>query len=546
MTQEKHNNVLMQQLISHFNLQFDPFSNSSLFFFEGAQRQHNLETLRHLATFGDMVLLLTGDKGAGKTCLLRKLESTEDESLNVIYLDCEQLLHQRHGQPYISLKACLDALDLGNKASEPLEILNSLLIECHRVFSVNGVRTLFSFDNADKLPKKELQLYFDFCKKLPNESAFVMLFAGSSSLIQASKSGAGSEQDSWCHQIQLKPFLQSEVLPYLTQALESAGSTKKLDLTDVQTQQLLELGKGLPGRINKLFPSVVLEPGLLKIKPKSDKRGAPVSILFGLAGLLVLSFLFVSYQHGLFDKLMPVFSFEETVLANQSSAYSDIEEKNKQQQARLAMLDEALKSKGLEVVSSQVPNNSEVLENDAANPIERLASDSGKLEDINEEVIPPIKAQQEILSSEMEDLELPSENLIDEKVDLPEKNEHETQKAGKSSLEEQKHLKALYDLGFREKQWLLKQPESSYLAQILGSYQEETAQNFIKKIGKQKFDVYYLKTEHKGKPWFVVFYGLFPAKTHAQDAVKNAPKIIRSQSPWIRRASEVLASYPKN
>ena len=57
MAQDKSNNALMQQLKKHFDLQIDPFSEGSQFFFEGAQRQHNLETLRHLASFGDMVLL---------------------------------------------------------------------------------------------------------------------------------------------------------------------------------------------------------------------------------------------------------------------------------------------------------------------------------------------------------------------------------------------------------------------------------------------------------------------------------------------------------
>ena len=98
---------------------------------------------------------------------------------------------------------------------------------------------------------------------------------------------------------------------------------------------------------------------------------------------------------------------------------------------------------------------------------------------------------------------------------------------------------------FRSKKWLMDQSKPAYLAQVLGSYSEETAQKFIQKIGKQKFEVYYLETEHKGKPWFVVFYGVFPAKAHAQDAVKNAPKLFRSQNPWIRSSADVLASYPK-
>ena len=173
-----------------------------------------------------------------------------------------------------------------------------------------------------------------------------MLFAGSSNLIQASKLGNNVSQDVWWHQVQLKPLSQADVLLYLDQALTIAGYSNKLELTDIQIQQLVELGKGLPGRINKLFPSVVLEPGLLKIKTKPSSRGAPVWIMFGLAGLLVISFVFVSYQHGLLNGFMPVFSLEDEPLASKLPVVDEseaqvriLEEKSNQQRSRLAMLD---------------------------------------------------------------------------------------------------------------------------------------------------------------------------------------------------------------
>lgn len=558
MAQDKSNNALMQQLKKHFDLQIDPFSEGSQFFFEGAQRQHNLETLRHLASFGDMVLFLIGDKGAGKTFLLKKLVSAAFKELNVVYLDCESLLHEKHGHSNVSFHACLGSLGLNADASEPSKVLNCLLKECHRLVAAEGVRTLFIFDNADKLPTKELQAYYDFCKKLPNESALIMLFAGQGSLMQTAKTGSNLEQEAWFHQVQLKPFSQPDVVAYLSQALQNAGYENYFELTEAQEQQLLELGKGLPGRINRLFPSVVLEPGLLKIKTKPTAKGAPVWILFGLAGLLVLSFLFVSHQHGLFEKLIPVFSFEDEVNASTDDALAsdnpsstkntELAEKNLQQKARLAMLDEVLKKKGLEIPKDQVVQPPEMV-------AELDEKKSGDIAALNEDEVvkdPSLKVselgsieQDSLVHSELNDLDKKDSAIkVIEESAAPKKGDKDM--PPKSVVAKVEPLDARSLLGFRSRSWLLQQAESSYLAQILGTYQEETAQNFIKKIGKQKFDVYYLKTEYKGKPWYVVFYGLFPAKTHAQDAVKNAPKIIRNQSPWIRRASEVLASYPKS
>ena len=52
--------LLTEQLKQHFDLHIDPFSPLNKVFYEGGQRHHNLETLRHMSIFGDMVLLLTG------------------------------------------------------------------------------------------------------------------------------------------------------------------------------------------------------------------------------------------------------------------------------------------------------------------------------------------------------------------------------------------------------------------------------------------------------------------------------------------------------
>ena len=69
------------QLINHFNLSSDPFGANNDCFFEDAQRKHNIETIRHLAIFGDMVLLLTGEIGAGKSTYSLKIKDEFDAVL---------------------------------------------------------------------------------------------------------------------------------------------------------------------------------------------------------------------------------------------------------------------------------------------------------------------------------------------------------------------------------------------------------------------------------------------------------------------------------
>ena len=370
-----------------------------------------------------------------------------------------------------------------------------------------------------------------------------MLFSGSSSLIKSSKQGSNLDQGDWWHQIQLKPLSHTDVYPYLEQALKYAGYLGKLELTENQVQQMIDLGKGLPGRINKLFPSVVLEPGLLKIKAKPKLRGTPIWIMFGLAGLLIISFIFVSYQHGLFDRIVPVFSLEEyssvegadpSVATNKLPSVSpgELDGYNLKQKARIAMLDGVLKEKGISM-PVVVQNDEFVIEE----PVFKLEDELKIKTAIIEKDFPANgdASDDGVLIKKGQDVPLISPALK-KAVDLK-KAEVTAQDSFEKATKE-----SIY---FRPKAWLQAQSSASYLAQILGSYSEETALGFINKIGKQKVEVFYLINEHKGKSWYVVFYGIFPAKTDAQNAVKNAPKIIRNQNPWIRRSSDVLASYPK-
>ncbi len=562
MSQTQSNNALMQQLRNYFSLSSDPFSEESGFFFEGAQRKHNVETLCHMASFADMVLFLTGDKGSGKTKLLKKLQTSEIDGLNVIYLDCEKMVQEGQGRSTYIIEACLNSLGTKKEGSDLKSLLNQLLKECHRLVASTGERTLLAFDNSDRLPRKELQEYCAFCKELPPESAIVMLFAGSSLITQVSKLGSNLDKGGWWHQIQLKPLSEEEVLSYLEQALTLSGFEGKLELTDLQIQQLVELGKGLPGRINKLLASVILEPGLLKIKKQHNSTGAPLWIMFGLAGLLVASFLFVSYQHGLFKLVIPVFSLDSSEKTSSESKVVDdgfVIEKNLQQQNRLEMLNQVLKEKGISAPMDKDNEEkvifAEQLQGDEVSQGVVPVNETVLQEKINK--LPEKDSRQEVTVVELDGLEaLDSKDVSPSRIegsgtekesvlDIVEKGKDLTSAGQGNKTKELQVEKRALSPYFRSKEWLQGLAKGSYLAQILGSYSEQTALNFIQKIGKQEFEVYYLITEHKGKPWYVVFYGAYPAKSHAQDAVKSSPKMIKSQNPWIRASAEVLSSYPK-
>jgi len=543
---DTNNHVLVGQLKEYFELNADPFSAFSPVFFGGAQRQHNLETLRHLATFGDMVLLLTGEKGAGKTTLIRHFERNHEEGLKSIVFDIGQSVSGKDAAnsavQYFSGQLGLPAL-----RGEPIQqALSKLTEELDTRFQRDGYRTLLVIDNAEQLSKKELQIYFAYFRALAPESGAIILFVGLPVLLQYAKLGGHSGREEWVHQIHIKPLNKEDLLEYLQLRLESAGYCGVLSLSDLQQRHLVDVGKGLPGRINKIFPSVVMEPGLLKVG--SIKQSAlPKRVIAGLGGLLFMSFLFVSFQHGLFDfeaeQISDVVEIDPALKSGKVKSSRESELLKLQRVERMAMLDRAIASSAkLEKIGLAFEDKL------AAEPkAEKSVVSQVQVQDkgLVLEVVRGLSQTnaQEVGPSAVQVVDQRESKATEQdKAKVSLKKPLESNIAAKSPAQGVVKSKNPY---FRSREWANAQSVQAYSAQILASYKEETALKFISKLGDVKYDVFYLKTLHKGKSWYAVFYGVFSHKKDAKAAIADSSQVIRSQSPWLRRFDGIQKSYPK-
>lgn len=545
----KNNSALIDQLMDHFSLKSDPFGDELPAFFEGAQRQHNLETLRHMSTFGDMVLLLTGEKGSGKTSLIERLVATSADDLKVLSADAQRLIQQKDRAQSV-IRDFLSQLGLSVIQGETTRQSFSRLMQyLDEQFEKDGHRYVLVFDNADALPKKELQFYFSHFSSLPKENSVAALFSGAPALLQLARLSNVDGNEEWLHQIQLKPLGAAEMLEYLQLRLELAGYTGLLELTESQVQHLVDSGKGVPGRINRLFSSVVLEPGALKL-PLKPRAKVPKKIFVVLALLLGVSFVLVSYQHGLIGLGMEQEIAAEVESDDESDAEALMSAQNakdellaQQRAARLVMLDQAL-SESLEVADGKKRRLEE-----PKPPLVNISSDD---QPVKKDVLAvavadaPVKAA---VSPEGEGA-LAKESLLMPKNKLNNSTHKEDAVKPESASLASKKKQVVSEQAskseslFRDKAWVLSQSPKAYSAQILGSYNEATAKSFAKRMNSLGHEVFYLETLYKKKPWFVVFYGVFPTKAEASKAVKAADKEIRSQQPWLRRFDGIIKSYP--
>lgn len=83
--------------------------------------------------------------------------------------------------------------------------------------------------------------------------------------------------------------------------------------------------------------------------------------------------------------------------------------------------------------------------------------------------------------------------------------------------------------------------EDGYIVQLLGTFSQESADMF-RSEWQDQIPLYTYRGSYKGRDWFVVTTGIFSDPFSAQEALEELPEQIRSQSPWIRPLSQVKSA----
>lgn len=82
--------------------------------------------------------------------------------------------------------------------------------------------------------------------------------------------------------------------------------------------------------------------------------------------------------------------------------------------------------------------------------------------------------------------------------------------------------------------------QSGFVVQLFGSHDAANADKFRRQWRDDIIGTLYLyETRHNNKPWFVVVSGVYGSRSEAQAAVNALPRSLRSQSPWIRDITAV-------
>lgn len=234
-----------EAFLGHYQLSHDPFApRVPGFKFFPAQRKPVLGQLHHLARYSQLLLVVTGPQGSGKTLLRQALvASTNKQSVQSVV---------------VSARGAGDAAGVLRQVAQALNVaeaeIGAILAQIVQL-ALTGQEVYLLVDDAEQLDESALEALLALAAGAPEGRPHVFLF-GESSLI-AALDQLNTEEERF-HVIELQPYTEEETREYLAQRLEGAGQGIELFSAD-QISDIHEGSDGWPGNINQVARDAMIE-----------------------------------------------------------------------------------------------------------------------------------------------------------------------------------------------------------------------------------------------------------------------------------------------
>ena len=495
--------------VSHYQLSYDPFAAKvPNFKFFAPQRKPVLGQLHHLARYSQLLLVVLGPQGSGKTLLRQALVASSNKQV------VQNLVVSASNAS--SRAALLSYIAQGLQA--PIVGLAGIQDRIKQL-AMTGQEVHLIVDDAELLEDDAIATLIDLASGIDDARAHVFLFADLE--LETRLTGLGQGQDRF-HVMHLAPYSEEETRDYLASRLEGAGQGIEL-FDDEQLAEIHHHSGGWPGLINDVARDVLIE-GMHAERDadKTPERAFSVPKKHILAVAVILIGVGAAwFMQGRPDSEQ-MSSSTRTELPLNSAAHSP----------------EASNSPfvGANSVESSVPSapiNASApvalaLPNTAA-PVIRQPLAEAASPDAEETVIAPETSIKPVTVQPAEPVSTaPEVESKPEQIEVA-KAPSAQQVVSETSV---KPVQKPAVTG----NWYVNQPPGNFTLQVFATAKEDNAKNYIAQFGS---GFHYFKKHHQGQLLYVVTYGSFASAQAASSAVAALPAKVREAKPWPKTIATI-------
>ncbi|MEK1907320.1 MAG: AAA family ATPase [Pseudomonas sp.] len=532
-----------EAFLGHYQFSHDPFAaRVPGFRFFPAQRKPVLGQLHHLARYSQLLLVVSGPKGSGKTLLRQALvASTNKQSVQCVV---------------VSARGAGDVAGVLRQVAQGLGVqqtdLRSIQGQVAQL-ALTGQEVYVLVDDAEQLADGALDSLFSLAAGTVESRPHVFLF-GESALVPRLELLADGEER--FHAIDLLPYSEDETREYLAQRLDGAGQGIDL-LTDDQVSDIHLSSSGWPGGINLAAREVLIDT-MLAQRSSASSAGAgfalPKKHLIALAVVAIALGAAWFMQDTKRDLLpasdpvaeqvpvpppaVPVDASGEAAKAPAPAAQgagASIEFAGSSQPLPLPLVGEAqpvireplAQASGMDeaddgAAAGMVPATTE---SPAANPLPvpapaPIPAIAPAASAPAVPVAPPVAVA-------------PAQSV--KPVPAPVVAKPAAAPVAKP-VAPKPVAPVVASAAPAGAGWYGSQPATNYALQILGTRSESSAKAFVSKNGGQ---YRYFKKLHQGQALYVVTYGQFASRAAAQAAIKSLPASVQAGKPWPRSFASI-------
>ncbi|CAI3786716.1 Cell division protein DamX [Pseudomonas sp. MM227] len=509
-----------EAFLGHYQLDHDPFAaRVPGFKFFPAQRKPVLGQLHHLARYSQLLLVVTGPHGSGKTLLRQALvASTNKQSVQSIV---------------VSARGAGDAASVLTQVAQSLNLntleVPALLAQIVQL-GLTGQEVYLLVDDAEQLDESALEALLALAAGTADGRPHVFLFGEPSLIAGLEQFSAGQEL---FHVIELQPYSLEETREYLALRLEGAGKGIQL-LTNDQIADIHENSDGWPGAINQVARDALIEAMIAS--RSSVKRPAmgfkmPKKHVLAISAVVVVA-VAAAWLIPSRDGKAPS-TTEQAQLPMGQGQPSAAQSNNGNPSVEFNGSSQSLPMNGQQPVmrgplaeSTGMGDGEET--GDAVNTspqpptVTTIAPPAGVPAGSPAAVAPsPAPARQTAPPATTKPAPTTAVKPAPAPTVAAKPAPAAPAAAGKAAA---------------GGSWYAGQSPSNYVVQILGTSNEGAAQAYVKEQGGE---FRYFKKTLQGKPLYVITYGSFASRDAAVAAIKNLPAKVQAGKPWPRTVASV-------
>jgi DamX protein len=509
-----------ESFLEYFQLPHDPFApRVPGFKFFPAQRKSVLAQLHHLARYSQLLLLICGPEGSGKTLLRQALVASSNKQavLSVV------LPGQDAANRELLLKRT--ARELG-AAGDTLQQVLSRAGE----LALAGQEVYLLVDDAGQLQDAALDALMELAAGAAGARLHVFLFAEDDLALRMEKLASGEER---FHLIELQPYSLEQTREYLALRLEGAGQDIEL-FSDEQIQEIQKRSRGWPGAINQCARDLLVEFMLAEQSAEvgNASRFPRKHLLALMVIVLAVAAAFMLQDRD--DSPSAVTDPAQVDAGAESIAtpavpsgavpaieFSGTQKVHEPAEVQPVIREPLAQAGGVEEVEEQGGAKVDVSGAESVPSEEQLA----KAESARIQALPLPPATPPVTAAPV----LPAAQPVQPASAVVTAVQPPREVAPPAPAASVKPSQAVPSGAAQVNAWHLQQAGSRFTLQVLGSRSQASAQDFARQNGA---DFRYFVKMHQGQPLYVVTYGVFSDRAAAQAAIKTLPAKAQAGNPW--------------